>query len=624
MIRHCFSSGLAVILVMGFGVGTNSAQPLVTIELNLNQEDVRILGGRSGDHSGHAVASGDINGDGYDDVLIGAYAASPSGGRSGGETYVIFGSGALPATVDFARGRSDVCILGDDEGDLSGYSVASGDVNGDGYDDVIIGAWAASPRGGKSGGETYVIFGSGTLPDTIDLAAGEEDVRVLGDDEYDDSGQAVASGDINGDGFDEIIIGAWAADPPGGGNAGETYIIYGSDGLPDTVDLAGGEEDVRILGDDDGDLSGFALASGDMNGDGYDDVIIGAPWADQRVGLSAGEAYIIFGSGLLPDTVDLDRGEEDVRILGEHWGDQSGHAVASGDINGDGYGDVVIGAWAANPPGGSGAGVTYVVYGSEGMPDTVDLAGGEGGMRIPGGDAGDVSGFALAKGDVNGDGCDDVIIGAPQARALAGKTYVMCGSGALPDTIDLAGGEEDVRILGDDEYDRSGRAVASGDVNSDGYDDVIIGANEADPPGGSNAGETYIIYGRSLLVTAFELLQTYPNPFHSTITIRYTLPHTIRITHPQRDPPEGARSYGEGADAFGEAQRKMSLHTTLKIYTIHGQAVRTLVDEVKETGHHEVTWDERDRFGNEVENGVYLYRLAVNNFTTTKRMVLMR
>jgi len=350
-----------------------SASPATTIDLNTKSADMTIYGAATYDYSGSAVASGDVNDDGYDDIIIGAYGADPGGRNYCGEVYVIFGSSSPPSTVDLSTQSPDITIYGGVAEDRFGGAVASGNINGDEYDDIIIGAWGADPPGGSWAGETYVIFGSDftTPPYTIDLSTTQADITVCGDDTYDMSGDAVASGDINNDSYDDVIIGARGADPPGGSSAGETYVIFGSSFPlpPYTIDLNSVSADLAVYGDDANDECGSAVASGDVNGDGYDDVISGAWSADPPGGDMAGEAYVIFGSSYSspPYTVDLNTVSADITICGDDAEDSLGHAVASGNVYGDGYDDIIIGARSASPSGGTWAGETYVILGGGGF-----------------------------------------------------------------------------------------------------------------------------------------------------------------------------------------------------------------------------------------------------------------
>jgi len=341
------------------------------IDLDKGDEQIRILGDDTGDHSGFSVSSGDINGDGYADVIIGAPIADPAGRSAAGETYVIFGSAAPPATIDLNSVSADMTIYGDDAADESARSVSSGDINGDGYADVIIGAPDAVPAGGTEAGETYVIFGSAAPLATVDLNSVSADMTIYGDDAGDKCGWSISSCDINGDGYADVIIGAYAADPAGGADAGETYVIFGSAAPPATVDLNSVSADMTISGDDAG-LSGISVSSGDINGDGYADVIIGAPRANPAGGNYAGETYVIFGSAAPPATVDLNSVSADMTIYGDDVGDWSGRSVSSADINGDGCDDVIIGAPEADPAGRNEAGETYVIFGS-GLPIDYDF-----------------------------------------------------------------------------------------------------------------------------------------------------------------------------------------------------------------------------------------------------------
>ncbi|MBC7987318.1 MAG: FG-GAP repeat protein [Sphingomonadaceae bacterium] len=477
----------------------------------------RIDGIDPNDRSGRSVASaGDVNGDGFDDIIIGAFGAD----SGAGESYIVFGkAGGFAASLDPASldGSNGFRLDGIDAGDYSGFSVASaGDVNGDGFDDVIIGAYLADPVG-LSEGESYVVFGrAGGFGATLDLASldGSNGFRLDGIDVIDDSGRSVSSaGDVNGDGFDDILIGARGGDPGGDSYAGETYVVFGSGAaFAAAIDLASldGTNGFRIDGIDSGDQSGRSVASaGDVNGDGFDDLIIGAYRAYPNGDAFAGESYVVFGSGAgfaaSIDLAGLD-GANGFRLDGIDPLDRSGRSVASaGDVNGDGFDDVIVGALFADPNGDSYAGESYVVFGSgAGFAAAIDLAGlhGTNGFRIDGIDANDQSGISVASaGDVNGDGFDDVVIGASAADSVAGESYVVFGKAdGFAASLDLAtlNGTNGFRIDGIDANDVSGDSVSSaGDVNGDGFDDLVVGASSADPNGDSYAGESYVIFGRA-------------------------------------------------------------------------------------------------------------------------------
>jgi VCBS repeat-containing protein len=415
----------------------------------------RILGADAYDYSGTSVSSaGDINGDGFDDVIVGAPLADALGNfkNRAGESYVIFGKASGLDDIDLEPNFGNLLgngfrIVGADggtiAGDVSGYSVSSaGDVNGDGFDDLIIGSPGGDASGNaKSGaGESYVIFGKGSGFVDLDLAtlSASDGFRIFGADAGDQSGRSVSSaGDINGDGFGDLIIGAAGADASGNAKsqAGESYVIFGkASGFAD-IDLAtlSTSDGFRIFGADAGDVSGFSVSSaGDINGDGFADVIIGAFAADANgnTKLSAGESYVIFGKASGFADIDLATlaPTDGFRIFGTDGGissdrDYSGRSVSSaGDVNGDGYDDLIIGAPRADAYGNakSGAGESYVIFGKASGFADIDLAtlAPTDGFRIFGTDAGDQSGYSVSSaGDVNGDGFADLIVGAYLADA---------------------------------------------------------------------------------------------------------------------------------------------------------------------------------------------------------------
>ncbi len=487
-------------------------------------EGFRVDGVDPNDRAGFSVASaGDVNGDGFDDFLIGAFAADPGGDSEAGETYLVFGAaGGWNASLDLSTldGTNGFRLDGIDAVDRSANSVAgAGDVNGDGFADLIIGAYFGDRTGDDNAGEAYVVFGRASgWSASLDLSTlnGTTGFRVLGADPNDFAGFSVAgAGDVNGDGFDDVIIGARGGDPGGRDGAGEAYVVFGrASGWSSTFDVStiSGANGFRLDGIDAGDQFGYVVAgAGDVNGDGLADLIVGAQTGDPGGRSDAGETYIVFGRtsgwGAAEAMSALD-GTNGFRLDGVDQLDNAGFSVASaGDINADGFDDLIIGALFADPGGDSNAGETYVVFGrASGWSASLALSAlnGTNGFRIDGIDASDVSGFSVASaGDFNGDGFDDVIIGAfladPGGDSDAGESYVVFGRasgwGASFDLSTL-NGNNGFRLDGIDPDDQSGVSVtAAGDINGDGFDDIIVGAPNGDPGGDANAGEAYVIFG---------------------------------------------------------------------------------------------------------------------------------
>jgi len=497
------------------------------------------------DFSGNAVAGiGDLNGDGIDDLLIGASQADVGGLDRVGSSYVVFGRGgieqaAFPPAFSLASldGSNGFRIDGVAEGDRSGRAVAgAGDINGDGINDLLIGAANADVGKLQNAGSAYLLFGrdtalQGDFPASLDLSTlnGSNGVRITGAQTDARTGIAVAAlGDVNGDGLDDLLIGADLADPGDRPYAGISYVLFGREtavagnfAASISVNELVGRTGFRIHGAAAEHQSGRAVSgAGDVNGDGIQDMLIGAYAATANGVPLAGISYLVFGrdtlvAGDFPDQLELGQlnGSDGARLEGETFDEFSGFAVSgAGDINGDGLDDVIVGAYRADTIGAFLVGRSYVVFGrATAFPSRIPLArlNGKDGFRLVGAAELDGSGWSVSEaGDINGDGLDDLLVSAiggdVGSNVNAGKVYVLFGTTAGFAAVNsLSGltGDSGIRIDGAAFAERAGRQVsAAGDINGDGIDDIIIGADGAAPGGLAYAGSSYVVYGQAASV----------------------------------------------------------------------------------------------------------------------------
>jgi hypothetical protein len=396
------------------------------------------------DWFGSSLSSGDYNGDGFDDLAVG----SPFEDVSLGFPPELVDAGALTVIYGSAMGLSftpeptppfwiqGFFFLKDtvEAGDLFGFSLSSGDYNGDGFDDLSVGVPRENPT------ENVTLFRQGAIHAIYGSSGGLSNIAVLPDqfwtqdskDVEDDAenddyfGWSLSSGDYNDDGCDDLAVGVLNENIGSVVSAGAVNIIYGSPAgltttslLPDQFLVQGffNIEDVAERVDD----FGATLSSGDYNGDGFDDLAIGVPYEDIGTFEDAGAVHVIYGSsvGLSASNVLADQfwtqNSTDIEDYAEIE-DYFGNSISSGDYNGDGFDDLSIGVRYEGLGTVDNVGAVHIIYGSsvglsasnvladqfwtQNSTDIEDDA-----------EAFDAFGWALSSGDYNGDGFNDLSIG---------------------------------------------------------------------------------------------------------------------------------------------------------------------------------------------------------------------
>ncbi len=411
------------------------------------------------------------------------------------------------------RKRADFRFIGAEVGDELGVQARFADLNGDGFDEVILGAWLADGRQNERprSGEVYVFFGR-----PVEREQGEETGLsvIYGGRPGDRIGSSIDTGDFDGDGVPDLLVGARYANGPADSlrhRGGEVFLVLGNSdgGVQEEVDLRDAA-DIVFYGEEPGDRLGRRIVVDDLDGDGRDDLLLAAVGADGEHDeeRDAGAVYIVYGDSKDNFYREYDLLEEEFPVM--HGFDESdglGTAMTTGDWNGDDIPDIVFGCGFADGPanGRTNAGETYVIFGRSGQRFEGKRTIAEGGeLTIYGADEYDAAGVSVALGDIDGDGIDDLAIGANLAdgpgnqRDKCGEVYVLFGKRSIrtDHAIDLTYSAE-MTVFGALPGDQLGSVTDLYDWNNDSYADLFLASLMNDGPGGGreDAGMIYLLLG---------------------------------------------------------------------------------------------------------------------------------
>jgi len=510
---------------VAFGAA-RSVSGATTLDLRTDS-DVVLHGPWFAGRTGSALAAGDFDGDGVGDIAIGSpRATAPSSDSERvGAIHLLFGGADFRARYTEGLTSATTTIRGtrDDQG-VGGF-IASGDFNGDGKFDLLIGApWTTESDTALSlGGAAYLVFGRarGAFPAELLLPDSADAVFLPGDRSV-HLGEAVSLGDFDGDGRDDAAIGALHANGPDGVRirAGALYVYLGREAkkTPRRISIASAA-DLTIHGAEREDAAGRSVAFTDWNADRREDLVVGADYGDGpfNTRTDPGEAHLVLGrtrkeiSKLGQKRIlDLSTPGASMPCFGAHTRGSTSRPLCAGDLDGDEFGDIVVASQLAPEVGPrTQTGIVDVLFGGFVVPEAIDLAG-PAEFRIIGKSYFDHAGACLRAGDMNGDGRDELFVGVPLAdpfgpdgvpRLSGGEIGVILGrpKAQFPDTLDLQTGEFDYVIQGADEEDNTPGAIEVVDIDADGEADLVVGAPGA--AGKNNvlrqAGEIYFLLGSS-------------------------------------------------------------------------------------------------------------------------------
>jgi parallel beta-helix repeat protein len=427
---------------------------------------VNVTNSTGADGLGYAAAGGDINNDSIKDLIIAApFTAWNISARQAGRVYVVYGSLPVPASGNIST-IANITIHGLAMDELLGRAVASGDVNGDGVDDVIV---------GSPGNRTVtVLFGRNGLGN-LNITRDQMNVTIFNISGIDDL--SLVTGDVNNDSIDDVVIGQ--PDFPNDTEfRGKTDVVFGRTTWPSAVNITT-QSNATFSGASAGDFFGYATATGDLNNDTIHDVVIGAPGRNITGVGFVGQGYAFYGS---PSFASAALGSANLTFVGEpavnginNTFALTGFALyAREDVNNDSYRDLLIGAPRSNaPPDKEDAGSVYIVFGSPTLAGSINLSNANVTLFGVFGNAmasppGERAGAAVFARDVTNDSIGDIFVGAPRAHTNvlldAGAVYEVQGRNVWPRFLNLTSAND--TLCGQAERSFLGFAIANGSIST--------------------------------------------------------------------------------------------------------------------------------------------------------------